>query len=540
MRNNADRFEQNLFQMAEQEQMVLPETLYRKVDDTLVSLAGRRTVFRMTWRRSVILAAALIAMCSVTVTAAVGAVQRRMEAMNEQEMEEYFVQINTSRLGADNYNRPYMDTERQRMQELRTSYEQEAVFPEKVLTMIDSPGEYGGKGVAFYKDTSTFFFPEQAMSDEELLQIIDFMHRRDYSLQKMNEKMAAGQLQLPSGQTEGEKASGIQKEAGAGNTEDPVTASGIQDPGQELTIPYTGDLEIRRIAAGRDCIFLAGKNCVHRMEIGSSDSELFFDDFETDTYVNTMCEDEEGNVYLAMLERAGDIGDDTEGVTMAGGIFRPALWILNAEGEVTRKIDLASYEAEEYGRIGMITRMVVDEQGYIYIRAAGIHDTLLLVLDGQGDFVRRITSESYDCDELGGLGIGKEGKVYTQIQSGDQMGIASVDLQKGTLDEIYMGIVPEGTIMLDLIASGSDTDFVFWGYDGIFTYDLGEENAVNVLPAYEAPCDWEGVMYCALPDGRIVFADCGEYRMEGEEVFSIPEKICFYYEMAGKQREKDS
>ena len=47
-------------------------------------------------------------------------------------------------------------------------------------------------------------------------------------------------------------------------------------------------------------------------------------------------------------------------------------------------------------------------------------------------------------------------------------------------------------------------------------------------------------MYCALPDGRIVFADCGEYRMEGEEVFSIPEKICFYYEMAGKQREKDS
>lgn len=269
------------------------------------------------------------------------------------------------------------------------------------------------------------------------------------------------------------------------------------------------------------------------MEIGSSDSEVFFDDFENDTYVNALYEDKKGNIYLALSERVGDKDDNTvdnaEGVIIAGGIYRPQIWILNADGEVTKKIDLTSDAEEEYGSIKMITRMVADDQGHIYIRAAGMKDALLLVLDGQGNYVKSITSEGYYSHALGGVGIGRDGKVYTQIQSDDRMGIASVDLQGGSLEDIYMDIVPDGTIMLDLIAPGSDTDFVFWGYDGIFTYDLGEKSAVNILPAYKAPCDWDGVMYCALPDGRIVFGDCQEYRTEGEEVFSIPEKISFYY-----------
>ena len=110
------------------------------------------------------------------------------------------------------------------------------------------------------------------------------------------------------------------------------------------------------------------------------------------------------------------------------------------------------------------------------------------------------------------------------------MGIAAVNLEKGVIEDVHLGIVPEGTIMFDIIAPGADTDFVFWGYDGIFTYNIGEESAVNILPAYEAPCTWEGCEYCALPDGRLVFLDCTEYRMENEQIaHRIPEKTCFYY-----------
>lgn len=529
MKKKTDRFEQELLHLAEQEKMIVPETVYRKVDDTLVSLSAGSIRKKMTWKKAVLLAAVLTAMCSVTVTAAVGALQRRMEAMNQKEITDYFVQIYTSKLGADNYNRPMKEEERNRMTQLRVSYEQEAVFPQKALTMLSSPDAYKGKGVGFYKETSTFFLPEKDMSDEELLQIIDFVHRRDYSLQVMKDKI-----------TESETSFLIEE-----ITEDEGKEE-KEKTGEEAVqrIPYTGNLPIRKIAAGQDCIYLTGKNSIHRMEIGSSDSEPYFDDFENDTYVNAMYEDKKGNLYLAVNERIEEGGDvEKDGiaqgenavngsagvVTIAGEKYRSALWILNRTKEVVRKIDLSSGQAQAYEGIGMVTRLVVDAQGYIYLRGTGIEDALLLVLDGQGNYVKRITSDLYDCHALGGLGVGRDGRIYTQIQDRDRMGIASVDLAEGALDEIYMNIVPEGTIMLDLIAPGSDTDFVFWGYDGIFTYDLGAESAVNILPAYEAPCDWEGVMYCALPDGRIVFADAAQYRQEGTEMQSIPEQICFYY-----------
>lgn len=529
MKKKTDRFEQELLHLAEQEKMIVPETVYRKVDDILVSLSAGPIRKKMTWKKAVLLAAVLTAMCSVTVTAAVGALQRRMEAMNQKEIADYFVQIYTSKLGADNYNRPMKEEERNRMAQLRVSYEQEAVFPQKALTMLSSPDAYKGKGVGFYKETSTFFLPEKDMSDEELLQIIDFVHRRDYSLQVMKDKI-----------TESETSFLIEE-----ITEDEGKEE-KEKTGEEAVqrIPYTGNLPIRKIAAGQDCIYLTGKNSIHRMEIGSSDSERYFDDFENDTYVNAMYEDKKGNLYLAVNERIEE-GNDVEKdglaqgenagngsagvVTIAGEKYRSALWILNRTKEVVRKIDLSSGQAQAYEGIGMVTRLVVDAQGYIYLRGTGIGDALLIVLDGQGNYVKRITSDLYDCHALGGLGVGRDGRIYTQIQDRDRMGIASVDLAEGALDEIYMDIVPEGTIMLDLIAPGSDTDFIFWGYDGIFTYDLGAESAVNILPAYEAPCDWEGVMYCALPDGRIVFADAAQYRQEGMEMQSIPEKICFYY-----------
>lgn len=524
-----DRLEQELFRMAGKEEMILPGTLQERIDDILVSLPKRRK-YRMTWKKSVILAAALTAMFSITVTAAVSILQQRMEAMNEKEMEEYFVQIYQNKIGVDNYNRSYLESEKARMAELRKSYEETGLFPKGALTMISEPEEYKGKGVAFYGKTATFFFPEKEMSDEELLQIIDFMQKRDYSLQAINKEMDAEEIKNLTEIVNNE----LEKETAEAATDESVLQSkAVWDPAQELTIPYTGTLEARTMAAGNDCIFLTGWNAVHKMEIGSSGSELFFDDFEVETDVSVLYQDKKGDIYMALMELVPD-GGDGAAATIAGEHYRTSLWILSAEGAVKKKIDLSSYDDEIGSRI---SRMVVDDQGYIYIRSM-FSDKLLSVFDQDGNYVKSITSDKYQSHMAGGLGIGKDGKVYTQIESvgtagREMMGIASVDLEKGGLGDIYENIVPEGTIMLDIIAPGSDTDFVFWGYDGIFTWNLGEESAVNVLPAYEAPCPWEGCMYCALPDGRIVFGYSTDYRKEGEgtnaRIYRIPEKTCFYY-----------
>lgn len=523
-----DRLEQELFRIAEQEEMVLPETLEKRIDDILVSLPKRRK-YRMNWKKAVVLAAALTAMLSITVTAAVSALQQRMEAMNEKEMENYFIQIYQNMVGVDNYNRPYQESEKVRMEELKKSYEEAGLFPKGMLTMLSEPEAYKGKGVAFYGKTATFFFPEKEMSDEELLQIIDFMYKRDYSLQAMNEKLEAGEIESPTEAVNKEWEKKIEETATA---ESVLQSEAVWNPEQELTIPYTGSLEVRRIAAGQNCIFLMGWSAIHKMEIGSSDSELFFDDFDAETDITALYQDKKGDIYLALMERTQSGNADA---VIAGNSYKKALWILSADGKIKKKIDLSPYQEEIRG---MVSRMAVDDQGYIYLRAM-FSDKLISVFDKDGNYVKAITSDKYQSHPAGGLGIGKDGKVYTQIEArGGQveerkMGIASVNLEKGCLEGIYENIVPEGTIMLDIIAPGSETDFVFWGYDGIFVYDLGDECAVNVMPAYEAPCPGEGSMYCALPDGRIVLAYCTEHRIEGEgenrRAYNVPEKTCFYY-----------
>lgn len=493
-----DQFENKLFAMASEEKMVLPEEMENKINRLLKQMPQKKHTNKMNLRKAILLAAVLTMLFSVTATAAVGILKERMESMNHKELEEYFAQIYTSKVPSDNYNRPFSEGEKVRMKELEASYLNQGHFPEGELTMLSKTADYKGRGVAFYKDTSTFFFPKKEMSDEELLQIIDFRYKRDYSLQKINEMIDTGEAQFPEA---------------ALNNDEPIEVT-------ESTFYYTGDLEIQMIAAGQDCIFLTGWNAVHKMEIGSSESTLFYDDFERKTKVTALCQDKSLNVYMGLSEMKND------------GTWDLSVLIVDAEGKYINKIDLSAYR--EYN--GLIYRMAVDEKGYIYLRASGMkEDSLLMVLDKEGNLISQIRSEEYTTHMAGCLGVGKDGEVYTLIADKDNMlGIASVDVENQCLKKIYSGIVPEGTIMLDLIAPGADTDFVLWGYDGIFTYNLGEESAVNILPAWEAPCDYEGVLALALPDGRIVFADRTEYRVEKnengqEEIFAIPDKICFYY-----------
>lgn len=188
--------------MAGREKIIPPETLGDKIEIILTGLPesgvtvtmGRKKIFsfKMNFRKALVLSAALVMLLSITATAA-GFLRQRMEALNREKMEEYFAQIYTAKIGMDNYNRPYTPKEKERMEELLPAYQEQGVFPKGELTMLDRASQYKGKGVAFLKSTSTFFFPEDEMDDEQLLQLLDFYHKRDYSLAKMNEKIASGE-----------------------------------------------------------------------------------------------------------------------------------------------------------------------------------------------------------------------------------------------------------------------------------------------------------------------------------------------------------
>lgn len=46
--------------------------------------------------------------------------------------------------------------------------------------------------MAFYAERSTFFLPEKELTDEQLLELIDFKEKREYSLAKISEEIAEG------------------------------------------------------------------------------------------------------------------------------------------------------------------------------------------------------------------------------------------------------------------------------------------------------------------------------------------------------------
>ena len=135
--------------MVEEEQILLPNSIKQRVDEKLKNLPEHKTVFKMNIRKTFILAAAMIMLFSITATAAIGALRHRMEEMNQEKLEEYFIQIYTSKLPADNFNRPYMDKERSRIEELQKVYESGTMFPDGAITIIESADDYKGKMYPF-------------------------------------------------------------------------------------------------------------------------------------------------------------------------------------------------------------------------------------------------------------------------------------------------------------------------------------------------------------------------------------------------------
>ena len=92
------------------------------------------------------------------------------------------------------------------------------------------------------------------MSDEELLQIIDFMQKRDYSLQAMNEKLAAGEIESPTETV---------KEELEDRTEAAVCAAkrGRPEPGAGAHSPLYGNAGDMRDGGRKRLYFSGGVEC---------------------------------------------------------------------------------------------------------------------------------------------------------------------------------------------------------------------------------------------------------------------------------------
>lgn len=551
MRN--DFIDRKIRKMAETERMTVPESLDAKVENILDGLEtekkdskntdGKRanqTVHHYGFRRIVIPAAACLLLASVTVTAS-GLYRARMESMNHEKLETYFSGLQEADVAADSYSRPLTDSEKNRLEELRQAYLEEGYFPKRELAMLDSPEKYK-KGVAFYTARSTFFLPEEEMTDEELLELIDFREKRDYSLAKITEEIEAGDYEYV--KTEDSALPGdMSQESGSQQTQDAGEASvvpGADTAAQEWQVAYEGDVSIRCAAVAENGLYVGGFTAdgqarVEYLPYGSGTPETFFEDFAENGEVYSLCTAPDGSIYAGL-----------KGLAVPGAEhgWLPVIYHISPEGKLLNSFTVGEREWN------IVDSMATDAQGRLYMRMRMQEDgSYVRIYSAEGELIGNVADDnSYAVQGAGALGQGKDGKVYAAAQAvgnttaGDMaMTLVSVDPESLRFVPVAGGenvICSADTIYpWKMVAAGvSETaDFILWGYNGVDTYRLGETEFTRVQENWEMPCGTEGTCAVLVPDGRILYIGASDgfqgTTADGVEISGKdPAQTVLYYE----------
>lgn len=134
---------------------------------------------------------ASIAVCvliSVPVIASVtSTVLERMQLMSKEEVKYLNEMVQSQTSEADSFSRKLTEDEIMRKKELLQEYTYKAKSPISRIALIDGEDQKLSKELCYNVENSIFYLPERDLTDEELLQIIEFNEKRDYSLQVMNE-----------------------------------------------------------------------------------------------------------------------------------------------------------------------------------------------------------------------------------------------------------------------------------------------------------------------------------------------------------------
>ena len=550
MRN--DFIDRKIRKMAESERMTVPESLDAKVEKILDGLEtakadnntdGKRanqTVRHYGFRRIVIPTAACLLLASVTVTAS-GLYRARMESMNHEKLETYFSGLQEADVAADSYSRPLTDSEKNRLEELRQAYLEEGYFPKRELAMLDSPEKYK-KGVAFYTARSTFFLPEEEMTDEELLELIDFREKRDYSLAKITEEIEAGDYEYV--KTEDSALPGdMSQESGSQQTQDAGEASvvpGADTAAQEWQVAYEGDVSIRCAAVAENGLYVGGFTAdgqarVEYLPYGSGTPETFFEDFAENGEVYSLCTAPDGSIYAGL-----------KGLAVPGAEhgWLPVIYHISPEGKLLNSFTVGEREWN------IVDSMATDAQGRLYMRMRMQEDgSYVRIYSAEGELIGNVADDnSYAVQGAGALGQGKDGKVYAAAQAvgnttaGDMaMTLVSVDPESLRFVPVAGGenvICSADTIYpWKMVAAGvSETaDFILWGYNGVDTYRLGETEFTRVQENWEMPCGTEGTCAVLVPDGRILYIGASDgfqgTTADGVEISGKdPAQTVLYYE----------
>ncbi|MDE7340818.1 MAG: hypothetical protein K2N80_09740 [Lachnospiraceae bacterium] len=144
-----------------------------------------KSAARWNWRKMATAAAVFVlaaGVISFPVRAFVtSVVKERMESIPKEEVQEINDMVQSKPAEADVFSREYSDSEEERKKALWQEYK-DGKFPENVIAQVENAEDAPEGTLCYIRSTGVFNLPAQEMTDEEILEIIDFQHKMSYAV----------------------------------------------------------------------------------------------------------------------------------------------------------------------------------------------------------------------------------------------------------------------------------------------------------------------------------------------------------------------
>ncbi len=185
-----DLFDEELKELLQGTKIQVPESYDKKVEEALsnISIPSKKRYLHLFYSKT----AAVIVICvtvlasSLGVGAALNLYREKMQSMTEEEKKHYNKEVQDFEAAGDSYSRALTEKEEKRMQSLRAAYEKQGKFPVSEIRKVSRKKDIRENELAFCAENSTFYLPQEELTEEQILEIIDFMEKRDFSVREEN------------------------------------------------------------------------------------------------------------------------------------------------------------------------------------------------------------------------------------------------------------------------------------------------------------------------------------------------------------------
>lgn len=190
----------------------------------------QRTHSRHTVKKFALIAAGIVLLMLVNIPVAAkvqSLIKERMEQLPQEQVDIVLEDLDAQQTEALIYSRDFTDNEYKLLPELEKQYRQ-GRFPKKELTQVSDVSQVDPERVCYLTTTGCYYFPEREMTEEELLEYIDFQNIIKYGLSERYEDLYADEIKEQE-ETDNNSINRIVNEGGISEEEATTIASTWMD-----------------------------------------------------------------------------------------------------------------------------------------------------------------------------------------------------------------------------------------------------------------------------------------------------------------------